>query len=180
MLSTIVLYQEAGSVPAKRGTDPTEALVRTLASLVRANVEGLLRDVAIAGPRGYGLDLVADHAGCGLIEAGSEPEWLRQAIAAARGPELLLLRSGHAPDLGFIEEAGDFVSGRWGPPGIRIARLHVAPAKLTERIFPRLAPLAGLIGPRDLCFDASGGTFETLARRVGKAAMLRSRARRVV
>lgn len=179
MLSVIVLCEESAGPPVRPGLDPAEALVRTLASLVRANVEGLLRDVVIAGPEGLGLDVIADHAGCGLIEAATEPEWLRRAIEAARGPDLLLLRSGHAPDLSFIEEASDLVSGCGGAPGSRMARLHVAPERLLERLFPRLAPLAGLIAPRDLCLRAPRGGFPVLARHLGKAPALRSFARRV-
>lgn len=175
MLSAIVLCQER-TLPSR--VDPAEVLVRTLASLVTANVEGLLRDVAIAGPEGQGLDVIADHAGCGLIEAGTEATWLRRAIEAARGPDLLLLRSGHAPERGFIEEAGDFLAER-DRSGISSARLHAVPEGFLERLFPRLAPLAGLIAPRDLCLRAPSGTFRTLARHVGKAPALRSVARRV-
>jgi hypothetical protein len=179
VLSAIVLCEETTGGVEPRGMDSAEALVRTLASLVRANVEGLLRDVVIAGPEGHGLGLIADHAGCGLIEAGTEPIWLRRALEAARGPDLLLLRSGHAPELGFIEEVGDFISGRGGASALRAARLHAAPEAFLERLFPRLAPLAGLIAPRDLCLGAPAGRFDILVRHVGKAKALRSCARRV-
>lgn len=179
MLSVIVLHEETIGQSRSRTLDPSEALVRTLASLVRANVEGLLRDVLIAGPGGRDLALIADHAGCGLVEAASEPEWLRQALEAARGPDLLLLRSGHAPEAGFIEEAGDLVSDRGGATGTCVARLHVAPEAFLERLFPSLAPLAGLIAPRDRCLHAPPGTFRHLVRHVGKAPALRSVARRV-
>jgi len=179
MLSVIVLCEEGVDRAPPRKIDPAEALVRTLASLVRANVEGLLRDVHIAGPEDHGLDLIADHAGCGLVQAPAEAAWLRLALEAARGPDLLLLRSGHAPELSFIEEAGDFVSGRGGTSRTRTARLHVAPEAFLERLFPRLAPLAGLIAPRDLCLLAPPSTFKNLVRHVGKAPALRSVARRV-
>jgi hypothetical protein len=179
VLSTIVLYEEGSPPSRQRERDPAEALVRTLASLVRANVEGLLRDVIIAGPEGHGLGVIADHAGCGLIEAETEPMWLRRAIEAARGPELLLLRSGHAPEPGFIEEAWDFLAGRGGASRIRSARLHAVPERFLERLFPRLAPLAGLIAPRELCLRAPNGGFPMLARSIGAAVTLRAGARRV-
>ena len=179
MLSVIVLCEESPGRVGPRKIDPAEALVRTLASLVRANVEGLLRDVLIAGPEDRGLDLIADHAGCGLVQATTEAAWLRRALEAARGPDLLLLRSGHAPEPGFIEEAGDFVSARGGPSRARAARLYVAPEAFLERLFPRLAPLAGLIAPRDLCLEVPASTFKSLARQVGRAAALRTVARRV-
>lgn len=179
MLSAIVLCEEHAVGSAQCDLDPAEALVRTLASLVTANVEGLLRDVVIAGPEGQGLGLIADEAGCGLIEAATEPEWLRGAVEAARGPDLLLLRSGHAPEAGFIEEAGDFISRRGHAPEVRTARLHAAPEAFLERLFPRLAPLAGLIASRDLCLSAPSGPFRSLVRHVGRTATLRSAARRI-
>jgi len=179
VLSVIVLCEESAGRGEPRNRDPAEALVRTLASLVRANVDGLLRDVLVAGPEDHGLDLIADHAGCGLVQATTEAAWLRRALEAARGPDLLLLRSGHAPGLGFIEEAGDFVSARGSTSRTRTARLYVAPEAFLERLFPRLAPLAGLIAPRDLCLQAPPSTFKSLVRHIGKAPALRSVARRV-
>jgi hypothetical protein len=174
MLSTIVFCEDERA--GRSGADRIESLARTLGSLITANVEGLLRDVAIAGPRGQGLDAVADHAGCGLIEAQGEAEWLRLALEAARGPDILLLRAGRAPEAGFNEEASDFLArGK----GVRAARLHAAPETILERLFPDWAPLAGLIAPRDLCLAAPSGRFGTLARSIRPAATLRVRARRI-
>ena len=112
-------------------------------------MEGLLADVAIAGPVGQDLGLIADQAGSGLIEGATEAEWLRRAIEAARGPELFLLRSGFAPEAGFIEEASDFLRARDAGDGrsAEAALLRAAPETFVERLFPRAAPLAGLIAP---------------------------------
>src|SRR5271156_3918363 len=108
MLSTIVFCEDW---PAGRpGRDLAEVLARTLASLVTAKVEGLLGDVRIAGPARKGLGLVANHAGCALIEAENEMDWLRLALQAARGSDVFLLRCGRAPEAGFIEEAADFMA----------------------------------------------------------------------
>jgi hypothetical protein len=182
MLSTIVLCE---SSQQSERIDPAERLVRSLSSLIRANVEGLLGDVAIAGPSGRGLGLIADQAGCALFEAASESEWLRRAIAAARGPELFLLRSGFAPQLGFIEEAGDFLraEGVDNPGRTHAALLRAAPETFVERLFPRTAPLAGLIAPRDRCVELSAAKspvkFPALARFFNSAATLRTNARRI-
>jgi hypothetical protein len=101
MLSTIVFCEDW---PAGRPRgDLAEVLARTLASLVTAKVAGLLGDVRIAGPARKGLSLVANHAGCALIEAENEMDWLRLALQA-------LLRCGRAPEAGFIEEAADFLA----------------------------------------------------------------------
>jgi len=108
MLSTIVFCEDKpASAPSR---DLAEILARTLASLVPAKVEGLLGDVRIAGPAKKGLGVVANHAGCALVEAENEAGWLRLALQAARGPDVFLLRCGRAPEAGFIEEAGDFLA----------------------------------------------------------------------
>jgi hypothetical protein len=108
MLSTIVFCEDKpASAP---GRDLAEVLARTLASLVTAKVEGLLGDVRIAGPAGKSLGVVANHAGCALIEAENEANWLGLALQAARGPDVFLLRCGRAPEAGFIEEAMDFLA----------------------------------------------------------------------
>ena len=90
--------------------DLAELLARTLASLVTAKVEGLLGDVRIAGPAGKNLSILANHAGCDLIEAENEAAWLGLALQEARGPNVFLLRCGRIPEAGFIEEAGDFLA----------------------------------------------------------------------
>jgi hypothetical protein len=176
MLSTVVFCETA---QPSDSMDPAERLVRTLGSLIRANVEGLLGDVAIAGPAGEGLGLIADQAGCGLIEATVEGEWLRGAIEAARGPELFLLRSGFAPLAGFIEEAGDMLRAWSGRGGARAAVLRAAPESFAERLFPRAAPYAGLIAPREQCLKTSAPKFAALVRFIAPATALRTPARRI-
>ncbi len=178
MLSTVVFCE---NTPVAGRIDPAERLVRTLGSLIRANVEGLLGDVAIAGPAGQGLALIADQAGCGLIEAQTEGEWLARAIEAARGPDLFLLRSGFAPQAGFIEEAGDFVSapGGDGRGHARAVLLRAAPDSFAERLFPRAAPAAGLIASRDQCLRSSPITFAALLQAIDAATALRTPARRI-
>ena len=156
--------------------------MRTLSSLVRANVEGLLGDVAIAGPSGQGLGLIADQAGCGSDRGGDESEWLRRAIEAARGPQLFLLRSGFAPEEGFVEEAGDFLQ-RPRQAGSGAARASRGARTFVERLFPRAAPLAGLIAPRDQCLEGAAerrsAEFAALAESLTSARRLRTHARRI-
>ncbi len=177
MLSAIVLYEivQPGRI------DPVEVLVRTLSSLVKANIEGLVGDVAIAGPADHGLGLVADHAGCGLVEAAEEDEWLRRGIEAARRPTVLLLRSGFAPQAGFIEEAGDFLKSRSTAKDLcgRAALLRAAPERFIERLIPGAAPLAGLIAARDRCLAAPAGRLAALAQIVNPATTLQTHARRI-
>jgi hypothetical protein len=176
MLSTIVFCEDKPASPP--GRDLAEDLARTLASLVTAKVEGLLGDVRIAGPAGKGLGAVANHAGCALIEAENEADWLRLALEAARGPDIFLLRCGRAPEAGFIEEAGDFLAKNTKDK-LGAARLWASPESLLERVFPPAAPLAGLIAPRRLLLRAPRGGFRNLARCIGPAATLKTRARRI-
>ncbi|MGH6936390.1 MAG: transposase [Methylocella sp.] len=176
MLSTIVFCEDKpASVP---GRELAEVLARTLASLVTAKVEGLLGDVRIAGPARKGLGVVANHAGCALVEAEVEAAWLGLGLQAARGPDVFLLRCGQAPEAGFIEEAGDFLAKNTKDKS-RAARLRASPESFLERIFPAAAPLAGLIAPRRLLLLAPRGGFRNLARCIGPAATFKTRARRI-
>ena len=176
MLSTIVFCEDK---PASGpGRDLAEILARTLASLVTAKVEGLLGDVRIAGPAGKSLGVVANHAGCALIEAENEADWLGLALQAAPGADVFLLRCGRAPEAGFIEEATDFLAKNTKDQP-RAAYLRTIPESFFERIFPSLAPVAGLIASRDSILRAPRGGFRKLARCIVPAATFRTRARRI-
>ncbi|MGQ0443575.1 MAG: transposase [Beijerinckiaceae bacterium] len=175
-MSTIVICED---LPARHsGRDLAEVLARTLASLVPAKVEGLLGDVRIAGPARKGLNLVANHAGCTLIEAENEMDCISLALRAARGPDVFLLRCGRAPEAGFIEEAADFLAKNTSDRS-RAAHLRAAPESFLERVFPALAPIAGLIANRDLMLRAPRGGFLDLAGFVAPSTLLRTRARRI-
>jgi hypothetical protein len=176
MLSTIVFCEERPASPP--GRNLAELLARTLASLVTATVEGLLGDVRIAGPAGQDLKVLANHAGCALIEADNEAAWLGLALQAARGPDVFLLRCGRAPEAGFIEEASDFLASH-SKDQPRAACLRVVPESFIERMYPSLAPVAGLIAPRDRMLGAPRGGFAQLARFVAPPTEFRAHARRV-
>jgi hypothetical protein len=177
MLSTIVFCEDRPARPP--GRDLAEVLARTLAFLVTAKVEGLLGDVRIAGPARSGLSLVANHAGCALIEAENEADWLGLALQAARGPDVFLLCCGRVLEAGFIEEAGDFLEKNSKDPS-RAAWLRAAPESFLERVFPPAAPLAGLIAPRDVLLRAPRCGFRKLARFVAPAPVFRARARQII
>jgi hypothetical protein len=176
MLSTIVFCEDRPAIPP--GRDLAGVLARTLACLVTAKVEGLLGDVRIAGPAGKDLSVIANHAGCDLIEAENEADWLRPALQAARGPAVFLLRCGRAPEAGFIEEASDFLLGS-SKDQRRAACVRGVPESFFERLFPPLAPVAGLIASRDLMLGAPRGGFAKLASFVGPSPAFHTRARRI-
>ncbi len=141
MLSAVVFW--SGNTASGGSRDPAVALARSLGSLVPAAVAGLIRDVTIAGPEGMGLGTIADHAGCGFVEAAEERDWLAQALALAKGPDGLILRAGYVPGPGFIEELRDQPAGVSG-------LLRVTPMAWHERLIPVLAPIAAAVAPLDL------------------------------
>jgi hypothetical protein len=176
MLSTIVFCDDKSGDQTSR--DVAVLLARTLACLVPAKVDGILCDVRIAGPAKASLSLIANHAGCALIESQYEADRLRLALEAARGPSIFLLRCGQAPEAGFIEEVNDFLSQ--GATGhLRPAELRAAPENILERLFPSLAPVAGIIASREWLLRAPCEGFQGLARNLGPAKTLRTRARRI-
>lgn len=172
MLSAIVLTSDEITPPAE-----ADAVVRTLSALVPAAIEGLVRDVTLAGMIGGDLAHIADHAGCTLSESEYPRNVLRDAISAARGPQIFLIRAGHAPDAGFIEEIADFLARR--QIATRGALLRERPESLLARTFPRFAPAAGLVAPRDRLLSLSATNFKELVRGAKPPLTLRSRARRV-
>ena len=137
-----------------------ERLARTLASLVGASVEGLVRQV-IVWDRGStdGTSEVADAAGCDWIAAGSVAEAVRQA----KSDWLLLL------------EPGALMGAGWTDAAVRhCARADMA-ATFTSRtrrpLFGRLlgrerALARGLLirKQRVLALAKSAGTSEAIAR----------------
>jgi hypothetical protein len=176
MLSTIVVCDDRTAIPP--GRESAGVLSRTLASLVAAKVESLLGDVQIAGPSGEGLHVLANHAGCDLIEADNEADWLAAALQAARGPDVFVLRCGRAPEAGFIEETRDFLASG-SKDRQATACLRCVPETFLERLFPRLAPVAGLIASRDVMLRAPRGGFAKIASFVAPATTFHARARRI-
>jgi len=173
MLSTIVFCEDR---VVQAGEDRAVLLARTLAVLVSAKVAGVLCDVRIAGPAKAGLGLIASHAGCALVECGGEADRLRLSLEAARGPNIFLLRCGLAPEAGFIEEASDFLSTGGSD---RAAVMRETAESFFQRLFPSLAPVAAIIGSRDLMLRAPCGSFQKLARNLGLAATFQTKARRI-
>ncbi|HEY5225798.1 MAG TPA: transposase, partial [Methylovirgula sp.] len=106
MLSVIILCGFGGVAMRP------DAVVRTLAPLVGASVRGQVRDVVLAGPPEAGLEIIAQHAGCAIVEAATEAEALRGAVAAARTGDLMFLRAGYVPQAGFFEEIEDLLNSR--------------------------------------------------------------------
>ncbi len=183
MLSVILLSpdlfasQIAQSPAANRAR--REAIVRTLGALVPLAVEGLVRDVAIAGRSEESLADIADHAGCGLFEAGLPGEALGQAARAARFEHLFLIKAGIAPEAGFADELVDLeVALHSEQTRPCIYYLRAAPYSLLTRIFPALSDIAGVILQRSRVESSALTSFGTMCRQRGAKRNLVSRARK--
>ena len=125
-----------------------EQAARTLAFLVSAAVQGLIRDAVMIGAETPALRYVADYAGCTLVSESNPGKALSQALQLARGEHVFLLRAGYAAEPALIDEIRDFLEfgpGRQGAYGL----VREMPGGLVQRLFPATSPLAGLIAPRD-------------------------------
>jgi hypothetical protein len=175
MISAIVLSPSlrAGSKVERA----SEAVARSLGTLVRAAVDGFLRDVAIVGPPSDNLAELAEYAGCDFVEARSAPDGLRVAIARMRAEILLVLEGGYAPQNGFADEAGDLLLE---PGDFRGALLRLAPDSLATRLAPALSPPVGVLAARHGATKAAPRDLADLIRRLKIRRALRVRAQRLI
>ncbi len=107
MISALVLSPSLSA--AQPHPRASEAVARSLGALVRAAVEGVLRDVTIIGPSGDDLAALADHAGCAFVETDSTKDGLVRAVTQMRANILLVLEGGYAPPSGFAQEVSDLL-----------------------------------------------------------------------
>lgn len=153
--------------------------MRTLGALVPLAVEGLVRDVAIAGRTSEALADIADHAGCGLFEADMPGEALGQAARAARFAHVFLIRAGIAPEAGFADELADLEMALHSEGTAQCTYyLRAAPDSLLTRVFPGFSAIAGLILPRSRLESATLASFDAVCRLPGAKQNLASRARK--
>jgi hypothetical protein len=143
--------------------DPLIRVSRSLGGLVGGAVEGLIRDVTIAGPSGLDLEPIADHAGCGIVQDGGDHTRLERALALAKGPNCLVVCAGFVPGQGFIEEIRDHFD--CSPP--RAGFLRAEPDSLPQRIFPALAPIAAAVAPLTLWRAVQVSGFARTVRALG-------------
>lgn len=172
MLSALILAADPHMSPAK-----PDVLVRSLAALVPAAIEGLVRDLTIAGLAGSDLANIADHAGCEFSESGAAEHVLSDGLKLVRGPHVLVLRAGHAPEAGFIEEISDFLARSNAME--RGAHMRQKPESFWPTLLPILSPVVGLISSRQKILAANAQDFAALVRHVKPKVMLRARGRRV-
>ncbi len=171
MLSTIVVTPPA----AADATGRAGALLRTLAALVPAAVEGVVRDVTLLQVGdATSLAGIADEAGCHIVEERDFPAALARGVAGARSPWIFVVKAGTVPSRLFGEEAARALEG--GLEAGRALLLREQPTSLLARWFPSLAPVAGVILPRERLSGAPCAGFADVVRRARPARTLPSTA----
>jgi hypothetical protein len=171
MLTAILLAYDAPARQMRR-----DAVSRSLGALVEACVEGLVADAALVGPPERGLGVVADDAGCALVEAVSAEDGLREALGLARHDGVLLLLAGYAPERGFVDEVHDALL--YGDRATALV-LRAGPHSFFTRLAPRLAAPAGIVASKAAMVEAGSADLAILAKKL-KGADLLTRARKVV
>ncbi|MGD9915460.1 MAG: glycosyltransferase [Rhizobiaceae bacterium] len=139
-----------------------EALARTLAALVPAAVEGMVREVLVCDRGSSDQTLyVAEHAGCRFIAEGG----LSAGMAQARGDWLLLLQPGARPQPGWVESVSAHVARQTG--AARFTRSADDRGNLLARLLRRRARLAdGLLVTKRQALAVKAADSESLARAV--------------
>jgi hypothetical protein len=164
MLSALVLISSNPS--------PTpEAVVRTLAALVPAAIEGVVRDVMMCAPASTpDLARICDHAGCDLFMA--EPgDPLRDVLVRLKEQRVFVLRAGRVPEHGYLGEIADFVAHG----GKGAALMRDAPQNLVTRVLPALSPVSAFIAPRESLSQARVADVNILARSLKSPQTLKTR-----
>jgi hypothetical protein len=177
MLTAIVLINPQEKQGLARRA-PEEA-ARTLAFLVSAAVQGVVRDAVLIGEDSAALRYVADYAGCTLVTESEPPKALAEALAAARSDHVLLLKAGYAAESPLIDEIRDFLEFGRGRDGVS-GRVREIPGGLIQRILPGTSSLVGLVAPRDKCRAARAGDLAGMARRLRPGVTFKAGARRLI
>jgi hypothetical protein len=140
---------------------PEPALVDTLAALVPAAADGLLRDVLLAGAADSEfLQRVADAAGCGLLPlAGDRAAAVRTGAGQVKGPWVLVLEPGLVPGgdwmaetEAFIQEAEADAAAAYSlaARGAIKQQIRAHAINWRCRLTGQAHPLQGLVAARDL------------------------------
>jgi hypothetical protein len=174
MISAVLLSPSLGVSPNPRAA---EALARSLGSLVRATMEGLVRDAALIGPASDDLAGVADYAGCAYVETATLAEGFPRAMSETRGEIVFVLEGGYATPGGFIEEASDLLLEGAGFSG---ALLRRAPYNLATRFAPGLAQPVGLLAQRAVLRGTQPLDLNALIRAVKPSRTLQAQAIRTI
>ncbi len=160
MISILLLgFDKLGRSAAEPGH-----VVRTLASLVPATVDGVVRDVCLAGPaEPRALADIADHAGCSFAGSADFATAIRIGARQLRCPTVLVLMPGVAIGRPVVDELSSLLPTLQS--GARTFRLLKAERRdWAGRLFPSLAPNAALLAPRGWLEQSRATSFSGLIR----------------
>jgi hypothetical protein len=171
MISVLLLaFDATGGAAAAPGD-----AVRTLAALVPATVEGVVRDVCLAGPDGAALAKIADYAGCSRAVGPDVTRALRAGAAILRSPQVLVMRAGAVIQRPVVEEVATLLPTL--DTDHRATYLLRADRRdLIGRLFPALAPAAALLCPRAWLLTAEATSLANLAGRAPHRRVFRTAA----
>ena len=159
MISVLLLGFESSG---RQAATPGDA-VRTLASLVPATVEGVVRDLCLVGPAAKaGLADVADHAGCVYRTAERIPDSIRLGTRELRCPCVLVTFAGAVFDRPFVEELSSLLPTLDDAEGTYI--LRAVRHDLIGRVFPSIGLVAGVLAQRTWLEATQAATMDALAR----------------
>lgn len=163
MLSTIVLLPTSTDA----GSHRLAAVLRTLACLVPPTMQGVVRDVTLLEV-GKSADAagIADEAGCRIVQAEDFGTALARCLADARSSWIFAVRAGAAPGRSFGEDVSAALEFPAEP--LRALLLRQDRGAL-GRTIPSLAPVAGVITPRERLLGAPCRSFGEILRRARPA-----------
>lgn len=170
MISVLLL----GFNPAGQGAAPGDA-VRTLASFVPPTVDGLVRDLCLAGPAGdAALAQVADHAGCGYVRSANVAEALRLGGHGLRCSFVLVAGCGLILDRPITDELMSLLPTLDLEPSAYVVK--AVRLDLVGRLLPSSARTAAVLVSRLSLEVSRAKTLEQLARRKGPKRTFKARA----
>ncbi|MBV9393815.1 MAG: transposase [Methylobacteriaceae bacterium] len=177
MLTAIVLANSQEKQGFAR--EAAEQAARTLAFLVSAAVQGLVRDAVLVGEDSAALRYVADYAGCTLVTESDPAAALVAALSSGRAEHVFLLTAGYAAEPPLIDEIRDFLEFSGGRDTL-CGLVRQTPRGLAQRLLPVISPLAGLVAPRVRSRDAGARDLADMARRLRPKVTFKAGARRLV
>lgn len=159
MLSVIVIVP-----PRADRARPFAPLLRTLAALVTASVDGMVRDVTLLalGPVDD-VAGIADEAGCGVIAGDDFGTAMTRSLRLAKSAWVCVMQAGTVPGATFVEDVASALAQNGDPPQALLLR---GEGRAFGRLFPRLATVAGVIAPRARLNEGPApASFADLVRR---------------
>lgn len=175
MLSAFVLVDP--TAPGFEEADRVRAIVKTLGALVELVVADIVADATIITRPDAAIHGVENSAGCTIVEDANLGAGLYRALPRARRETAIILTPGYAPAGTFRAE----IELALASEGAKALALTAEPETFFQRLWPGLAPVAGLVASRSLLAQAAQSTDGRLVslRKALSARPMRTRAERV-